>query len=102
MDLAKLFEDATPCTSVNLRSLDINISFPIFRAKRITTKYDPTVLLSIRDSEASMVQIFLSKLYRAVISDDNMDKTISNAVSLNLIYRGIFGTSKSYLLAIES
>ena len=86
----------------NLTYLEINKLYPIVRAKKITIKYGPTVLLSIRDSEASMVQIFLPKRYCAVISGDGMYKIYSNAVSLNLVYKGICETSKSYLLAIES
>ena len=89
MDLAKRFEEATSCTSDNLSSLGINKLYPIVRAKRITTKYGPTLLLSLRDSEASMVQIVLPKRYCVVISDDDMDKINSKAVSLNLVYKGI-------------
>jgi len=102
MDLAKRFEEATSCTSVTISSLEINKLYPIVRAKRITTKYGPTILLSIRDSEAKVVQIFLPKRFCAVISNEDMEKINSKAVSLNLVYRGICETSKSYLLAIES
>ena len=98
----KRFEEAISCTSVNLSYLEINKLNPIVRAKRITTKYGPTVLLSIRESEASMIHNFLPKRQCAVIPDDNMDIINSNAVFLNLVYGGICETSKSYLLAIES
>jgi len=102
MDLAKRFEEAIAYTSVNLSSLEINKLYPIFHAKRSTTKYGPTVLLSIRGSETSKVQIFLPKRYSAVISDDDMDNINSKAVCLNLVCNGMCETSKSYLLAIES
>jgi len=77
MDLAKRFEEATAYTSVNLSSLEINKLYPIFHAKRSTTKYGQTVLLSIRVSETSIVQVFLPKRYGAVISDDDMNKVNS-------------------------
>jgi len=101
-DLAKQVEEATSCTSLNLSSLEINKLYLIFRAKRITTKYRPTVLLSIRDSEANMVQFFLPKRYSVVISDNDVDKINSKPVSLNLVCKGICEDYKSYLLAIES
>jgi len=100
MDLAKQFEENTSCNSVNTNSLEINKLYPTVRAKRIATKYGQTVLLSTRDSEASIIQIFLPKRYCAEISDDDMDKINSKAVSLNLVYKGICETSKSYLLAL--
>jgi len=83
-DLAKRFEEATAYTSVNLSSLKINKLYPNVHAKRSTTKYGPTVLLSIRVSETSTDQVFIPKCYSAVISDDDMDKINSKAVSLTI------------------
>jgi len=79
----------------------MNKLYPIVRAKRITTKFEPTIFLSRIDSDAKIVQIFLSKLYGDVVSVDDMEKINSKAVSLNLIYKGICETYKSYFLAIE-
>ena len=70
----KRFEEATACATVNISSLEINKLYPIANARRMTTKYGPTVLLSIRESEAGLVQLFLNKSYFAVTSGDDMDK----------------------------
>ena len=102
MNLVKGFDEATAYTSVKLSALERNKLYPRVHAKRIATKYGPTVLLSIRVSETNIVQILLPKRYSAVISDDDMDTIISNAVSLNLVYRGMCETSKSHLLAMKS
>jgi len=102
MYLAKKFEEATSCKTININSLEKEKLYPIARAKRITSKYGPTVLLTVRVSESCVVQIFLQKRYSAVISDDDVDKISNSAVSLNLVYKGMCETSKSYLLAIES
>jgi len=101
MDLAKRFEEATAYTSVSLTSLEPNKLYPIIRAKRMTTKYGPTVLLSLRVSETSIAQVFLPKRYCHVMSDEDMESIISKVVSLNLVYKGVCESSKSYLLAIE-
>ena len=100
MELAKKFEDATLCQSVNIISLDTDKKYPIVRAKRITSKFGPSVLLTIRDSESTTDQTFLPKRYSAVVSDDDIQK-INNFVSLNLMYMGICEKSRSYLLKIE-
>jgi len=68
----------------------------------IATKCVHNVLLTIRDSETDTLQILLPKRFSAVISDDDIDKINANSVSLNLEYRGICATSKSYLLAVEA
>jgi len=102
MDLAKRFPKDTAYATVNISSLELNELYPIVNAKRVTTKYCPTVLLSIRESEVLIVQLFLPKRYCAVISDDDMEKINTKAVSLYLVYKCLCGTSKSYFLGIES
>jgi len=74
MDLAKRFEEATSSTSVNISSLEINKLYPIVRAKNINTKFGPKISLSIRDSEAKIVQLFLPKRYSDVVSEDDIEK----------------------------
>jgi len=46
MDLTKLFEEATAYASVNVNTLQPHKLYPIIRAKRIPTKYGPTVVLT--------------------------------------------------------
>jgi len=101
MELAKKFEDATSCQSVNINSLETDKKYPIVRAKRMTSKFGPTVLLTIRDSESTTVKIFLPKRYSAVVSDEDVEKINNKLVSLNLIYMGICEKSRYYLLKIE-
>jgi len=102
MDLAKRFEEATAYATVNISCLDLNKLYPIFNDKSMTTKYGPGILLPMREWYAQIVQLFLSKRYCAVISDDDMDKFNTKAVSLNPVYKGLCESSKSQLLAIES
>ena len=75
MGLAKRIAVATAYATVNISSLELNELYPIVNAKRVTTKYGPTVFLSIRESEAP-------KRNCAVISDDDMDKINTKAVSI--------------------
>jgi len=101
MELTKKFEEDTSCQSVNINSLETDKKYPIFLAKRITSKFVPTVFLTIRDSESTSVQTFLRKRYSAIVSDDYIVKIINKIVSLNLILMGICEKSSSYLLKIE-
>jgi len=102
MDLSKSFEEATAYASVNVNSLEPHKLYPIIRAKRIPTKYGPSVVLTLRISETSIVQVFLPKRYNEVMSDTDINDINSKAFSLHLVYKGICESSKSYLLAIES
>jgi len=102
MDLAERIEEATAYATLNIGSLEISILYPIANTKGMTTKYGPTVVLSIRESDARIVQLFIPKGYCAVISDDHMDNINTKVVTLNLVYKGLCETSKSFLLGIES
>ena len=82
MDLAKRFEEATAYASVNVTSLEPHKLYPIIRAKRIPTKYVPTVVLTLRISETNIVQVFLPERYSEVLSDTDMDSINSKTVSL--------------------
>ena len=77
MELAKRYGEATATTantSISMNSLVINRLYPIVHAKRVNTKYGPTVLLSLRDSDEKLVQIFLPKRYANVVTDEDTEK----------------------------
>ena len=93
MYLAKRFEEATDCASVNVTSLESHKLCPIFRAKRNSTKFGPTLVLTLRISETSIVQIFRHKRYSEVISDADMNTINSKAVALHLVYKGVCESS---------
>jgi len=59
MDLAKRFEEATAYASVSVSSLEPHTKYPITRAKRISTKYGLSVVLTLRGSDSGIVQVFL-------------------------------------------
>jgi len=102
MDLTKRFEEATAYASVNVNTLEPHKLYPIIRAKRIPTKYGPTVVVTLRIAETDIVQVFVPKRYSDLVSDADIDAINSKAVSVLLMYKGICEYSKSYLLAIES
>ena len=104
MDLTKKFEDATAsasCASVNISSLILNRPYRIVRAKRVTTKFGSTVMLSIRDTDEQLIQIFLPKRYASVVSDDDISKINSRTKYINLVYKGMCEKTRSCLLAID-
>lgn len=79
--------------------LDRNRKYAILRAKSIITRIGPDFVL--RYSLEAPAQVFLPKRYSAVMTDDVIQKINTNAVFLNLVYRGVCATNNAYLLALE-
>ena len=100
MDLAKRFEEATAYASVSVSSLEHHTKYPITRAKRISTKYGLSVVLTLRGLDSGVVQVFLPQRYSDVMTEADLE-SINNEVSLHLVYKGVCESSKAYLLAIE-
>ena len=101
VDLAQIFEGVACDTTVSVSELDLNRKYRIVRAKRLSTIFGPTVVLTIRGEGAAPAQLFLLREYSDVITDTDMEKINSNAVFLHLVYRGVCSTTKTYLLAIQ-
>jgi len=87
MDLTKFFEEATAYASVNVNTLEPHKLYPILRAKRISTTYGLSVVLT-RIAETNIVQIFLPKHYSDVVSVADIDDINSKADSLHLVFKG--------------
>ena len=68
---------------------------------RLTTRFDPAVVLIIRDIMEAPAQVFLPRRYTDDVTDNNIEQINSNAVFLHLVYRDVRSTTKAYLLAKE-
>jgi hypothetical protein len=103
MDLSKRFAEATTSSqTVSVGSLDVGNEYPILYAKRMTSKYGSTVLLTLQtSSDSDPVLTLLPKRYADVVSDDDIMKIRDNDVSLHLVFKGVCETTKAFVLAIE-
>jgi len=102
MDLGKRFEEATAYASVSVASLEPHKIYPIVRVKRLSTRFGLSVLLTLRSPETNVVQFFLPQRYSDVVTDADIQSFNSGAVELNLVYKGVCGSSKAYFLAVET
>ena len=101
MDLTQKFDGVTCDTTVSVSELDVNRKYRILRAKRLTTRFGPTEILSVKGEDAAPVQIFLPRKYSDVFTDTDIEQINSNAVFIHLFFKGVCPTTKACLLAIE-
>jgi len=100
MDLAQKFDGVSCDTTVSVSELDENRKYRFLQARRLTTRFGPTVILTVKSEGATPVQVFLPRRYSDVFSDTDIEQINSNAIFLHLLFRGICPTTKAYLLAI--
>jgi len=95
------FDGVTCDTTVSVSELDVNRKYRILRAKRLTTRFSPTVILTVKNGEAAPVQILRPRRYSDVFTDTDIEQINSKAVFLHLIFKGVCPTTKAYLYATE-
>jgi len=102
MDIGKRFDEATAYSTVSVASLEPHKRYPVIRAKRLSTKYGMSVVFTLRNSDANVVQVFLPQRYSDVVTDADIVSINSESTDLNLVYQGVCESSKAYILAVES
>jgi len=96
MDLATRFEEATAYASVSVSSLEPHTKYPITRAKGFSMKYGLSVGITLRGTDAGVVQVFLPPRYSDVITEADLE-----SINNKEVYKGVCESSNAYLLAIE-
>jgi len=79
------FEGVACDKTISVTELDPNHKYHILRAKRLSTRFTLTVVLTVRDSMEDPAQVFLSRRYNDVVTDNDIEQIHSNAVFLRLV-----------------
>lgn len=97
MNLPQKFVDASSTQAIWINIMDIDRKCLIVRVDRITTKFEPTVLLSLRDKPFNVVKVFMPRRYNTAFSDRDIQQINTQSVKMNLVYRGHCSKSNSYV-----
>jgi hypothetical protein len=98
MDLSERFNVITSCTIVRMSELQVDASYPIVYAQTVETKYGPTVILTLQDSAAGMIKVFLPRRYGMIFTQADMTAINEKSVTYALKYMGICPNSKGFML----
>jgi hypothetical protein len=102
MELQKKFQLVTSTRLVSATSLVVNRRYPILRAQRAETRYGPTVILALQETNLSQIKICLPKRYADTLRDDEINFIDSGTEALDLVSKGSSEASDSLVLALES
>ena len=82
------------------RVLEPDRAYPI-RAECINTRYGQSVLVGIMDSPTSSVEVFLTRRYGDVVSDEDLEAINTQRVALLLVYKETCARSNSHILELK-
>ena len=80
MDLIQKFDGVTCDGTASVSDLDLNRKYRILQAKRLTTRFGHTVILTVKGEDAAPVQIFLPRRYSEVFMNTDIEQINSNVV----------------------
>jgi len=98
MYLAQKFDGVTCATIISVSELDVNRKYRILQARRLTTRFGPTVILTVKNENDAPVQVLLPRIYSDVFSDPDIEQINTNDIFLHLLFKGVCPTTKAYLL----
>jgi hypothetical protein len=102
MDLAQKFEAVGSTNVISIDKLDVGLEYPILLAARVTTRYGPSIVLTLRDDEVNTaVKAFLPSRYYSIFTDTDIEDVNSQKVHYNFVYKGQKEKSKAFDVAIK-
>jgi hypothetical protein len=81
-----------------MSELQVDTPLPIVYAQTVKTKYGPTVILTLQDSAAGMIKVFLPRHYGMMLRRADMTAINENSVMRALKYFGTCPNSKGFML----
>jgi hypothetical protein len=90
MSLATRFQQTSSSYIIKVNCLVKDQLYPITRAERCDTIYRPAVLLTIRESENSLMHFFLPQRCSEIMTDEDLTNINSGKGKLNTIQRQMF------------
>ena len=88
MALSQKFRDAVLGTAVRISNLDLDTCYPVLHAEPAETKYGLSILLTIRESEDTVVKVFLPLRYSVVFTEEDLADINGQTLQYYLTYKG--------------
>jgi hypothetical protein len=101
MALTQRFRDVVLDSAVRIGDLTVDKVYPVLRAEFVDTKYGLSILVTIRESDAHCVKVFLPRRYSLCFYEEDVSAVNERTVNYRLIYKGLGSTSRAYILQRE-
>jgi len=83
------FKMASSARLVSAMSLVVGRRYPILGGERAVTRFGPTIILRLSESQNSIIKICLPKRYMEVITDDDLNTLNTGPETYDLISEGM-------------
>jgi hypothetical protein len=99
-DLSERFNVDTSYHIVMVSELQVDTPSSIVYAQTVETKYGPTVILTLQESAAGMIKVFLPRRYGMMFITADINEINEKRVTRALKSLGTCSNSKSFMLNI--
>jgi len=83
------FQQATSIRLVPATSLVVDRRYPILRGHCAESRYGPTVIFRLAQTDNTIINICLPKRYADVITDEDLNSLNSGSETLDLVSKGM-------------
>jgi len=89
LQMEQKFQQVSFSRLVPASSLTVDRRYPILEGYRADTRYEPTVILKLSETENSTIKICLPKRYVDVLTDQDLTDLNSSPPQYHLISKGL-------------
>jgi hypothetical protein len=100
MDLTSKFHEEATCDLIPVDNLQVEVKNLILRAERVSTRYGPSIVLTLRGPESQRYKVYLPRRYSAQVTDDDITAINQHHAVLYLVYKGTCRSTSQHLLNI--
>ena len=99
MALSTNFQAVASGDIVRIDTLEIDRGYRVVFARRLTTQYGETVLLTLQKEGEQNVRVYMPKRYAECFEDTDIEEINNSVIQYKLFYRGKQGST--FLLNME-
>jgi hypothetical protein len=86
---------------VSVGTLDVDCAYPILFAERVTTKYGPSIVITLGATQLEAFKVFLPTRYINLFKDEDIYDINHQKGMFNFTFKGRCVTNRSYIIDLR-
>jgi hypothetical protein len=100
VDLVRKFDEEATCDLIPIDKLQVDVQHTILRAERVYSRYEPSIVLTLRGPESRRYRVYLPRRYCDLITDEDIKDINDRKNVFALVYKGTCRSTNQHLLRL--